>query len=199
MEIVPIDAQQHIVLIPCVDDSPALHLAGTHADCRLPLPVYGVEPCGNLRPQCLEILDGTETVEDDLSECEHALTGLSDLGDVVEIALNDERSDHSAGKLNISTSMAMRMVPIGSKRMVAWKVDFDWVRSTGFQLAEHVVGNAAWAYVCAVCVEIGCLELMRLVCERGCRVSVWGRWFLRSMRELSPSLTRRVGPGESPS
>ncbi len=146
-----------------MDQTPALHLAGPHVDGRRPLAVDGEEPCRRLREHDVEALDHAVGVEHHLAQHHDAVARRLDLRHVVEVALDDDRPGHAARHLDVGAAMAMRMVPVGAPGVVLGQRDLDVVPVAGAHRPKHVVGDAARADVRAVEVEVGRVELVRLV------------------------------------
>jgi hypothetical protein len=81
---------------PACRTRPALDFTWPHVDCRFALPADRNEARDSFWPDGVIHLDRAAVVEENLVEQKHALLGRCDFGDVVEIALNDDRAGHAA-------------------------------------------------------------------------------------------------------
>jgi hypothetical protein len=188
-----VELQQHVVLILRGDQSPALHLAWSHVDDRLPLTIDGEEAGGGFRKERAEILDHAEGVEHDLRQQHDALAGASDLRRIGEVAFDDDGARHAACHLHIGRAVVMRMVPVGAARVVRGQRDLDLVRFTRQHRAHDVIRDAARAAVRAVEMEVRVVELVRM--RRLGRISrLGGRSLISRIFRVSPGFTHSVGP-----
>ena len=163
MQQVAVQRQPQVALVRGLDDPPALHLARTEPDDRLPLPVDGDEARGGFRPDRVVDFDRSQIVEHHLVEDEHALDGVGDLRYAGEIALHDQRAGHPTGDLDVSAPVMVGVVPVGAARVVGGDGDLDVVTLPWFHAAQDIVGVAAGTDVQTMDVDIRGVEVMRQV------------------------------------
>ena len=156
-----VEFQQHVVLVLRADQPPALHLARPHVDDRPALAVDRQEARRGFRKERAEVLDHVGGIEHDLRQQHDPLARPGDLGDVGEVAFDDDGARHAARHLDVGRTVVMRMVPVGAARVVGGQGDLDVVRLAGQHRAHDVVGDAARAAVRAVEMEIRVVVLMR--------------------------------------
>src|SRR5438552_2773019 len=102
MQRVPLEFHEDVVLPARMQDSPALHFPRAHGDGRLAHAIDGQESCGGFREECLEIFDRPKRVEYRLGQYKQALLRVDDLGNILEVTLDDQRANCSAGNLDVS-------------------------------------------------------------------------------------------------
>src|SRR5882757_5596687 len=100
-----VEGNVQIVLVAGMNNPPALDLAGPHANGRLPLSIDREEARHGFRPDGVIGLDRAAVVEQHLVQYEYTVHGVADLGDIVEIALDDQRTRHATGDLDIGTTV----------------------------------------------------------------------------------------------
>ena len=130
-----------VVLVAGMNNPPALHLAGPHANGRLPLAIDREKARHGFWPDRVIGLDRATVIEQHFVQNEHALNGASDLRDIIEVTLDDHRAGHAAGDLDIGTAVVMRVIPIGAPRMIARDGDFDFVALPRLHRSEYIVGD----------------------------------------------------------
>ncbi len=161
MKRVPCQRETKIVLVPAMDDTPALNLARAHVDGRLSLPVHRQESRHRLWPHRVVAFDRTTIIEHHLIQDKHPLPRAGDFRHICEVTLHDQRPGHAAHHLHIRTAVVMRMIPERPGRMVRRDRDLDVIGLPRFHRAEDVVRQRTRIHVQTVRVEIRCVEMMR--------------------------------------